>query len=61
MKILVTATMAQECLQQLEKAFGSVAYKPWTDNEGGGGFSEKEILELLKKYQPDILIVNINN
>jgi len=61
MKILVTATMAQNCLQQLEEAFGCVAYKPWTDNERGGGFSEKEILELLKKYQPDILITELDN
>lgn len=60
MKLLVTAPMLQESLKELESYFEEIHYYPWTLREDGNGYPEEEILGLLKKYEPDALISELD-
>jgi len=61
MKLLVTAPMLTECQEKLGKYFESIIYHPWTLKKEGTGFSADEILELLEKHQPDILVSELDD
>lgn len=61
MKLLVTALMIHECLEELESYFSQVIYKPWTTQDSGSGFNESEILEMLNTYEPDALITELDD
>ncbi len=60
MKLLVTAPMLQESLDELKRYFEEIHYYPWTLKEDGNGYSEKEISALLEEYQPDALISELD-
>jgi len=61
MKILVTALMIPECLEELKSYFSQVIYQPWTIKEAGGGFDQFEILGMLNTYVPDALITELDD
>ena len=60
MKLLVTAPMLPESLDELKCYFEEIHYDPWTLKADGNGYSEKEISELLEKYEPDALISELD-
>lgn len=59
MKLLVTAPLTPECIADLETNFQTVDYHPWTIK--GAGFSEDEILKLLRETQADVLITELDD
>jgi len=61
MKLLVTALMIPQCLEELNSYFSKVVYKPWTIKESGGGFDQFEILDMLNTYVPDVLITELDD
>lgn len=61
MKLLITAPMLMECQEKLGIFFNKITYLPWTLKEDGCGYTSEEILELLNKYQPDVLISELDD
>lgn len=58
MKIYVRAPFSESCLRELHEMFSEVIYEPWTGN--GQRYYEDEMLENLRKVQPDALITELD-
>ncbi|PKM52211.1 MAG: 3-phosphoglycerate dehydrogenase [Firmicutes bacterium HGW-Firmicutes-7] len=58
MKLLVRAPIIEERLKELEMYFEEVVYDPWTIT--GERYYEDEMIEALKKHQPDVLITELD-
>ncbi|ADK81507.1 2-hydroxyacid dehydrogenase [Sediminispirochaeta smaragdinae] len=58
MKLLVRAPMTPNRIEELENYFSEVVYLPWT--ETGERYYEDAMLESLKKYEPDVLITELD-
>lgn len=58
MKAYVRAPYSEDCLQELRQMFDEVVYEPWTDT--GERYYEDEMLENLRRVQPDVLITELD-
>ncbi len=58
MKVYVRAPYSEPCLEELHKMFDEVVYEPWTVT--GARYYEDEMLENLKRVQPDALITELD-
>lgn len=57
MKLLIRAPFIESERKRLEAYFDEIVYAPWTTT--GERYYEDEMLEVLKKEQPDALITNL--
>ena len=58
MKAYVRAPYSEDCLQELRQMFDEVVYEPWTAT--GERYYEDEMLENLRRVQPDVLITELD-
>jgi D-3-phosphoglycerate dehydrogenase len=58
MKLLVRAPIIEERLKELKMHFEEVVYDPWTIT--GKRYYEDEMIQALKKHQPDVLITEMD-
>lgn len=58
MKLYVRAPFSQSCLEELKTLFTEVVYEPWSAT--GARYYEDEMLENLRKVQPDALITELD-
>ena len=58
MKVYVRAPYPEKRLAELKELFEEVVYEPWT--ETGERYYEDEMLENLKRVEPDALITELD-
>ena len=58
MKLFIRSPMEEKWRSQLKNYFDEIVYSPWTAT--GERYYEDEMLEALKKYQPDVLITELD-